>query len=385
MKVLTITTDYLPKIGGISSHIYYLNRNLARIGVEPHVLHIVENSTEDKYEISFDEFHVHKLYISDNLIGMKKLKYRNVIKKILIEHFSDVDIIHTHELFNTEYLVDYSNYKWVWTNHTSRFNEFVNETGFKSRVKQIIERNQLKHADRVVCVSKFVENNTVSFFSRKKEVAVIPNGIELERFDSIDRKYLNEYSRKLNLPKNKTVVLIVARWFPVKGIHIAIDAMNILKERYPSKFERLHFVFAGAGDSDVDYRKAQEKRISEFRNYTMLDLVTKEDMPFLYNCGDIVLIPSLYESAPVALLEAMGSKRIVLAAKVGGLQYNLKDGVTGFFFERANAVDLVEKLLNIESCDQIDAIRKHAFEEVCNKYTWDQVARQTKSIYDSVL
>ena len=58
LKVLTLATDYLPNIGGISNHIHYLNRNLVSLGIAPEVLHVVERSDREHWEQTDDGYPV---------------------------------------------------------------------------------------------------------------------------------------------------------------------------------------------------------------------------------------------------------------------------------------------------------------------------------------
>ena len=73
MKVMTITTDFLPKIGGISNHILNLNRKLNSMGVTAEIFQIVENSDKDSLEtLHKDGYTVHKLFIKDDIRDLRK-------------------------------------------------------------------------------------------------------------------------------------------------------------------------------------------------------------------------------------------------------------------------------------------------------------------------
>ncbi len=387
MKVVTIATDYLPKIGGISNHIHFLNRHLSAAGVDCHVLHIVERAGRDDFEVSDGDYTVHRLFIRDDLADLRKLKYRHIIGRLLREKFADADIIHTHEFLTTEYLVDWRRFKWVWTNHTSQFVTAAAGRG-GNPLKIWLEKQVLRRADAVVCVSQEVSRITKAFLKRDAGIHTIGHGIEVDRFARTEGEENSSARVGFGVPVDKFMVLIPAGWRAVKGIHVAIRAMDRLRDETPDEASKMWFVFAGAGSGELSYIEEQKQRLAAHANHTLIDAVDYEDMPALYSAADLVLISSLYETAGIVALEAMAAGIPVLGPKIGGLKEVLIDGQTGFTYEAGDVKGLVKALRRVfreadgENCRQV---RNQALEYVRANRDWSAVARSVMEVYEGVL
>jgi glycosyltransferase involved in cell wall biosynthesis len=387
VKVVTIATDFLPNIGGISNHVHYLNKYLAVDGADCHVLQIVERAGRNSLETTAGDYTVHRLHITDDLADLRKLKYRGRIMKLVKRLVGRPDIIHTHELLTTEYLVDWGAGRWVWTNHTSQFVKMAGgELG--GTFKRWVVKRVLRKAAAVVCVSDEVRRLTESFLGKSEGVFAINHGIETDRFASIGREGGLKYRSIFGLPGDRLVVLISAQWRKVKGIHLAIDMMSTLHREVPELCDRLWFVFAGAGLGDRSYAEEQRLRMAELTNVTLLDSVNYEDMPYLYAACDLVLIPSLYETAGIVALEAMAGGRPVIGPRVGGLQEVLKDGQTGYEYEPGNTEDMMRKLteaVNEHGSQTSVDIRERAQQRVTENCDCKSIARDVRKIYEGVI
>ncbi len=387
VKVVTIATDYLPKIGGISNHVHFLNKHLSAAGVDCHVLHIVERSGRDDLEVSGGDYTVHRLFIRDDLADFRKLKYRHIVGRLLREKFGDADIIHTHEFLTTEYLVDRRRFKWVWTNHTSQFVAAAAGRG-GNPIKIWLEKQVLRRADAVLCVSEEVSRITKAFLKRDTGIHTIGHGIEVERFAGAGGLGNRSARAGFGIPVDRFVVLIPAGWRMVKGIHVAVRAMNRLRDEDPDEAAKVWYVFAGSGAGEPSYIEEQKQRLAEHANYTLIDAVDYEDMPALYSAADLVLVPSLYETAGIVALEAMAAGIPVLGPEIGGLKEVLIDGQTGFTYEAGDVKGLVKALRRVlreadeENCRQIV---NQAREYVRVNRDWSVVARSVMETYEEVL
>jgi glycosyltransferase involved in cell wall biosynthesis len=56
---------------------------------------------------------------------------------------------------------------------------------------------------------------------------------------------------------------------------------------------------------------------SDLKGIIFTGFISHEDMPMLYNCADILLLPSFYEGCPSTLLEAMACGCAIIASQAG--------------------------------------------------------------------
>ena len=70
-----------------------------------------------------------------------------------------------------------------------------------------------------------------------------------------------------------------------------------------------------------------------------------DELAEIYRQARVVVLPSLWlENAPLVAIEASAYGRPVVASRVGGLPELVKDGRTGFLFDRGDIVGLAERL-----------------------------------------
>ena len=97
------------------------------------------------------------------------------------------------------------------------------------------------------------------------------------------------------------------------------------------------------------------------------------------------MIPSLSDSFPTTLLEAMSMKIPVVASNVGGIPFIIEDGKSGLLFERGNPTDLSEKVItalkNKTLCEEMCV---NGLERV-KQFTWDGMDNQIVDVYNKTI
>jgi glycosyltransferase involved in cell wall biosynthesis len=386
MNILTITTDYLPKASGIATHIYHLNQTLARLGINTEILLIEENQSENKLEKAIENnLVIHRLKISGNLSYIQKPFQRKKIKDILLNHFSHIDIIHIHEVITVDLITLTQKFCWVWTNHTSTFVDIFKRNSIKNTIKGTILKHYLTKADKIICVSKEVKEFTQKHI-KNQELTIIRNGIDAQWLEPAKSKTF--YQQKLNLPVDKKIIFIPARWQPVKGIHIAMEALKLLQQKSPKTFVESFFIFAGYESGDQSYINLCKKKVKAFENISLIKNLDRSIIREYFLASNITLIPSLYETAGIVALEAMASNSLVVASSTGGLPETVEDKISGVLAEKGNPEDLFQKLeFTIQNIDSIShkSILQEAKKKVSEEYLWQGLASKTIEVYNQTL
>ena len=76
----------------------------------------------------------------------------------------------------------------------------------------------------------------------------------------------------------------------------------------------------------------------------LLGQVSREQLPALYSEAEVVVLTSLSEGIPVALMEAMAMQKLVLAPAITGIPELITDGQTGFLYQPGSIGDFLNKL-----------------------------------------
>jgi len=219
------------------------------------------------------------------------------------------------------------------------------------------------------------------------KVCVIPCGVNLELFRPIARAHARE---TLGIPDERRLLLFVGRLDPVKGLNVLLEAMCILTRRlHPGHARDLSLaVIGGDRESHLEALTNDLTCLDEvYRELGLEDLVVfigsqqQEMLPYYYAASEVCVMPSLYESFGMVALEAMACGTPVIASRVGGLTYTVRDGETGFLVPEKNPEALADKLeLTLyNSC--LRHRLSHRAVQVAHNYGWDIVADDIIDVY----
>jgi phosphatidylinositol alpha-1,6-mannosyltransferase len=176
-------------------------------------------------------------------------------------------------------------------------------------------------------------------------VAVIPPGVDVERFRPLDPVERKEARRRLGLPEDAPIVVGVSRLVPRKGFDVLLRAVARLAARLPG------LVVALAGDGRDRSRLEREARRSG-APVRFLGRLSDEELPALLGCADAFAMCCRdrwlgleQEGFGIVFLEAAACGVPVLAGPSGGASEAVLDGVTGLVCDRPRDADAVAATL----------------------------------------
>jgi D-inositol-3-phosphate glycosyltransferase len=107
-------------------------------------------------------------------------------------------------------------------------------------------------------------------------------------------------------------------------------------------------------------------------------------LPYFYSAAEALVLPSRYESFGMVALEAMACGTPVIASRVGGLQYTVEDGRTGFLIPEGDWRLLAERICEvIESPSLRKRIVTVAMAKV-KQFSWPTITRKVLSLYQAL-
>jgi D-inositol-3-phosphate glycosyltransferase len=185
------------------------------------------------------------------------------------------------------------------------------------------ERLLVKGCQRIVAPTEREKANLSLYYGDSgQKTAVIPCGINLERFRPADRAAAR---RELGL-RDEKMALFVGRFDPLKGIDRLLQAMPLLKYRGA----RLLLV---GGDEDSRQERERFLRLAEELgvgdSIDFRGLVRHEQLPLYYNAADVCIIPSHYESFGLVALESLACGTPVVSTDVGNVRDIIIQDSTG--------------------------------------------------------
>jgi len=245
------------------------------------------------------------------------------------------------------------------------------------KFKRIIAKLVFENAETVIALTKDMKKKIESFGFNVKNIFVVPNGIELEKFKVLSKINIR---KELEISEDKKVVLFVGTLTPRKGIKYLIEALNIVKQKNPN----IKLLLIGDGDQKQGLEKLAET-LDLKKNISFVGKVENKEIPKYMTASDIFVLPSLSEAFGVVNLEAMACGLPIIATRVDGIPDVVKDRENGFLVEPESPNQIAEKILYLLSNDNVrKTISQNNIKE-SNKYSWENIIEKIEKIYSGVL
>lgn len=136
-------------------------------------------------------------------------------------------------------------------------------------------------------------------------------------------------------------LLFLGRFGPRKGILDLLQALTLIRERFP------HVKLRCGGDGDVEgvIRRARELGISE--NVEMLGWVSGPAKARELAHATVYVLPSYAEGLPMGVLEAMAAGTPTVTTNVGGIPDAIEDGVHGYLISPGDVGGLADRIIRL--------------------------------------
>lgn len=236
---------------------------------------------------------------------------------------------------------------------------------FASRVLKYGEKIAAQNADEIIVLSRNMQDYFGEVYNRKTHF--IPNGIRKPEL-----KEINIIREQYGLEKDG-YILFLARIVPEKGLHYLIEAFRQLKTEKK-------LVIAGGSSHSHEYMDKIKNMAEEDLRIIMTDFVHGQCLEELYSNAYLFVLPSDVEGMALSLLEAMSYGNCCV---VSNIKENTEVvGENAVIFRKSDVDDLRNKLeFLINSPEKVDKFKALSQKYICEKYDWDNVVRDTISLY----
>ena len=265
-----------------------------------------------------------------------------------------IDVLHVHYAIPHAYaaymakkmLKEQSiNIPIVTTLHGTDITLVGNHPSYKTAVTFSINKS-----DIVTCVSKSLKEDTLNQFEIKKEIKVIPNFIDINKY--IIQQDLCVVENPI--PSKKFIISHVSNFRPVKNIFNVIKVFYNIQKEIDCKL-----LMIGEGPEKI---KA-EKMCNDLGISNLVEFLGNTNQIEKNLChSDLFLLPSSTESFGLAALEAMASKVAVISSNAGGLPEINIDGKTGYVCNFNDIDSMTNKAISIlNDKKNLELFKENAF------------------------
>lgn len=251
-----------------------------------------------------------------------------------------------------------------------------------------IEERLVREADRVIAECPQDEHDLSHLYGADPaRLACVPCGFDPHEFWPVEKA---EARAALGLPQNEPIILQLGRMVPRKGVDNVIRAFARLR----GGGVRAHLVVVGGESRDPDPKLTPEigrlQRLAKAEGVT--DGLTftgsrgRDELRAYYGAADVFVSTPWYEPFGITPIEAMACGTPVIGSRVGGIQFTVADGKTGFLVPPkdpdALALKLRELLVNPRLARRLSA---GAIKRANTQFTWESVAQRLADVFGDIM
>jgi glycosyltransferase involved in cell wall biosynthesis len=374
-KVCFLADTYPPDVGGLAISTERNARLLVQAG---HEVHVCVPST------SLPPGEVQKTV--ENGVQVHRLGPQKKMHDTLTDWFELVtglgrelrfDLLHGFFAAYAGYLAAYAaRYLGAWSVVSVRGNDLDRLIFDPARAPFILYA--LEHADAVTAVTRDLQRKVLALVNRQGVVHV-PNSVDAELFHpSTPHAALRD---KLGLDQEGYVLGFVGEARAKKGLALLLKAFA----KVATKVDAHLLLIGGLRPKDEEIYQLFRRRNPQLSLH-LVPYVPQSELVDYYNLMDLVLMPSLRDGLPNALLEAMACERTVVASDVGGLSDVIEDGRNGLLVPPRDKQALVEQILSaLADADQRRVLGQAARATILRDYTPQHELNNNLRIYHQLL
>jgi len=205
----------------------------------------------------------------------------------------------------------------------------------------------------------------------KEHISIVGDGVNPQDFN---RSNPQEFRRRYDIG-NGPVVLFVGRNEKGKGIDTLVDSMSIVWRKFP----QAKLIIAG---TRTYYSKEINKKICSLnankrKKIIFIDNFEDSEKSDLFACCDIFAMPSRVESLGIAYLEAWASGKPVIGCRIGAVTSLIEQGKDGLLVEYGNQQELASAILKLMGNEHLRRkLGENGRKKACGKYTWDTITKR---------
>jgi len=326
-----------PTFGGSGVVATELGKALANEG---HQVHFITYSQPARLDFFSANLFYHEVSVRDYPL-FDYAPYESALASKLVDvvRFEKLDILHVHyaiphasaAFMAKQILATYGiNIPFVTTLHGTDITLVGKDATYKPVVTFSINKS-----DGVTTVSEDLKEDTYKHFDIQKEIKVIPNFIDFNRF----KVQPKDHFKKAIAPNNERILIHTSNFRKVKRTEDVIKMFQKVLAKIPSKL-----LMVGDGPE----RTANEQLCRELDICENVRFLGKQDaVEEILSVSDLFIMPSESESFGLAALEAMACKVPVITSNAGGLPELNIDDYCGYMCNVGDVDDMANKAITI--------------------------------------
>jgi len=376
VKIFQVLPYFPPHVGGMEFYVERLCRELAARGHEV----VVFTSSDEGFSYSerVDGVNVYRLRALTKIYNVPIVP--SLFNSILREEKPDIIHAHQYPVFFSDVSAIVSKLRGiplllhvhVVAEPQSTFSSLVSSFYYKT-----IGASPLRAARRIITPSFAYQKMLVAMGVESEKIKVIPYCVDLERFHPGNNG--EEFKKRYNCDES-SVVLSVGRLNYQKGFPYLLKAISMVLKKVPN----LKLVIVGEGEQ-LPYLKELSQSLGLSDAVIFTGALSPLEMPLAYAAADVFVLPSIFESFGIALIEAQAAGKPVLCTRVGGAPETLVEGKSGLVVEPKESSQLAEAIITLLFDRNLaKSMGEEGRRYVENRFEWRKNMERMLEIYEEM-
>lgn len=365
MKILHITRQFYPAIGGIETMVLELCRALLGMGHDVHIVTLDRlwgHKEKLKSEETLEGIFIHRI----PFIGNR----RYAIAPKVLEYIYLADLVHLH---SSDFFLDFLALTKVWHKKPLILSShgFFFHTAFLQQLKRIyfhsVTRSAVKNVDGIICNSN-QDEQVIRQITTPAKIHIIPNGISVPD--------------NLPLSKDSNLILSVGRLF----VNKRFDRLITVFAKVSQNLSQLKLVIIGEDQGEGAKLIGLIHSLGLQEKVLLLGKVDETQKWDWLSRARFWALASEYESFGISVVEAMAAGCIPFVSKLPAFDQFITPSRNGYYveFERSQqAAKIITETVQKPNTELDDL--SHQAKQKASEFQWSTIAYRFERVYKDIL
>lgn len=376
MKILQVTPYFPPHFGGLEKCVYEISQQLANRGHQV-LIYTTRTLGTKKHEMAPKGVVIYRLPILFTLFDVVPV---SLFYELLKEN---TEIIHVHippptGMFSSMLLGKIRKKPVVLTYH----NDTVGNGFFENIVAKIynifLYKFLFKHVSIIIVPSKAYKSKLIVAGIDCNKIKVIQHGISMMHTNSASSE-IELIRNKHGLLRQEKIVLFVGALEMRKGAEYLIKAVP----KVIRTIKNVRFIIVGEGSQRSKLAMlAKQLGVSSYVIFT--GQIHDNEKHVLYDVANVFVLPSLYETFGLVLLEAMNHHKPIVSTRIAGTSQLLRENHNCVLVEPRDSGQLAEAIVMLLTNHLFTIKLVENAKRIVSKYSWENTVSRLIEVYNDV-
>ena len=373
MKILQAIPFFTPARGGSVTAPYNLSKHLAKRGHEVTVF-TTDFEFDEEYAKSLDAVRVVPFHCIAN---MSLMLISPTMKRQLKKEIKDFDVIHMHNFRSYQNVLVHHHAKKYGIPYILQAHGSVLPFFQKQRLKKLYDLvwgyRILKDASKVIALTKMEAEQYKKMGVDEDKIEIVSNGIDLSEYENLPER--GGFRKKYLISDDEKIILYLGRIHKIKGVDLLVKAFaDLIKE-----LDDVRLVIAGPDDGFLSTLKGQIEDLKIGDRILFTGPLYGMDKLEAYVDADVYVLPSVYETFPVTVLEACACGTPVIVTDRCGIADVVEKVGCVVEYDKEQLRDAIIK--NLSNAEVRNRFGENGRKLVKEEFNWDKIVKKLENVY----